>query len=100
AAEHDCCIEVAVQPGALPSDPQHRARRMFIPTEGKGFPQPQTPFRTLDVASPSPAQGEHSATILTEVGLTPEEIQGLREAGVVRMGATPGPGGLRPGTKE
>ena len=72
--------------GEVAADPQ---------TEAIGILQRLGPYTTLGpafsadgerpaYASPPPALGEHTAEVLAEVGYSPEEVEGLAAAGVIR----------------
>ncbi len=74
--------------GEVAADPQ---------TEAIGILQRLGPYTTLGPAfsadgerpayrSPPPALGEHTAEVLAEVGYSPEEVEGLAAAGVIRTG--------------
>jgi crotonobetainyl-CoA:carnitine CoA-transferase CaiB-like acyl-CoA transferase len=87
---HDVLCAPVNRYADLPDDPQVRATGLIVeqdhPRAGR--------FRTLDtpirlgltpggIRTPAPALGEHSDAVLTEAGLAPAEIAGLRAAGVV-----------------
>jgi crotonobetainyl-CoA:carnitine CoA-transferase CaiB-like acyl-CoA transferase len=89
AAQHDCCLEPALAPHELRSDPHLNARKLFFSTEIDGvnvenFRTPVTPSIEEHRPGPAPASGEHTGPILAEAGLSPEEIAELRSGGVVR----------------
>ncbi len=74
--------------GEVAADPQ---------TEAIGILQRLGPYTTLGPAfsadgerpayeSPPPALGEHTAEVLAEVGYSPEEVERLAAAGVIRTG--------------
>jgi alpha-methylacyl-CoA racemase len=88
--EHDCCIEPVLDlDEALDSD-LARAREMVVELD-----QPHLgPVRQLGVAvkmsrtpgsvdAPAPALGEHTREVLSEAGLTEEQIERLMEQGAV-----------------
>ena len=57
-------------------DPDHGSLPMHAP-----FPRlSETP---ATVRGPAPKQGQHSAEVLAEIGLTPDQIAALREKGIV-----------------
>jgi crotonobetainyl-CoA:carnitine CoA-transferase CaiB-like acyl-CoA transferase len=76
----------------LIEDPQVRHNGSFVsyqhPTEGTvttpgfAFRMSATP---ATVSRPAPTTGEHTAQVLGELGLTPERIQELAQAGVVHV---------------
>jgi len=87
---HDVLCAPVNRYADLPDDPQVRATGLIVeqdhPRAGR--------FRTLDtpirlgltpggIRTPAPALGEHSDAVLTEAGLAPAEIAGLRATGVV-----------------
>lgn len=58
------------------SDPDHGSLPMHAP-----FPRlSETP---ATVRGPAPEQGQHSDEVLTEIGLTPDQITALRDKGIV-----------------
>lgn len=88
AAEHDCCVEVAVIPEETAEDPHLKARGMFgaIPvgdTVTPGFRTPVTP-RDEPLSAP-PLQGEHTRTIFAEAGFSNDEIASLLDEGAIRQ---------------
>jgi len=84
----DCCVTpVATLDEAL-TDPQFTARGMVV-TRPDGSRELAPPFRlsghAFAVTRPAPAQGEHSAEILREVGYGDAAIEALVAADVVRV---------------
>lgn len=78
----DACIEPVVQPAeALQHQP--------------GLP---LPFRSTPATASSPDLGQHSRDLLTEIGLTPTEIESMVELGVTSF--PPSPRSTRPGVRE
>jgi formyl-CoA transferase/CoA:oxalate CoA-transferase len=74
------------------ADPQTRASEMLVPTPRPDIPDLATvalPVRLDDVRppvrQPPPRVGEHTAAILGELGLTPAEVAGLVDGGVVQL---------------
>jgi crotonobetainyl-CoA:carnitine CoA-transferase CaiB-like acyl-CoA transferase len=45
---------------------------------------------TSEIRTPPPGFGEHTVEVLLEAGLTPDEIEGLAEKGVIHPGPAPG----------
>jgi crotonobetainyl-CoA:carnitine CoA-transferase CaiB-like acyl-CoA transferase len=71
-------------------NPQIRHRGLFEPERHPltgDHALPTLPFRFSHVPAwlrrPSPTLGEHNDEVLTELGLTPEEIAALGEQGVI-----------------
>ncbi|MGL6072301.1 CoA transferase, partial [Craterilacuibacter sp.] len=72
------------------ADPQIRHRQMALQLQdsaGQQVPQVACPIRLsgtpLEYTLAPPKLGEHSATILGELGYTPQQIAALREQSVV-----------------
>ena len=94
AAEHDMAIGPALQQGEFRTDPQLAARGTFAdvvhPVAGPfthvTLPALVNGERSTEIRHHAPALGEQTDEVLTEVGLTADEIAGLRDAGVI--GAT------------
>lgn len=83
AAARDCCLEPVLDPFEVPSDPQHRARKVFFDIEG--VPHFRTPLGDADAPHQlARAPGADTDAILTDAGLTGDEIATLRAAGAVR----------------
>lgn len=88
--EHDCCLAPVLEGEEPASDPQLRARGMFLsvetPWEGKAMASLRTPVR-LTGAEPAPRSaprlGEHTRDVLAEAGFAEAEIASLQAAGVV-----------------
>lgn len=90
AAAHDVCLEPVLEGDEPRADPQLRARGAFLeiptPWEGRAVPAVATPARLRGVEAPrrsAPRLGEHGAAVLAEAGFSPDEIEGLRIAGVL-----------------
>jgi crotonobetainyl-CoA:carnitine CoA-transferase CaiB-like acyl-CoA transferase len=76
----DCCLEPILTPEEIANDPQHRARGVIadIPLrDGGSMPQIRTPIASAFAEGYAPRQGEHTAEVLREVGLTDDEIAAL-----------------------
>jgi len=89
SARHDCCVEPALAPGELRSDPHLAARGLFFDLDVGGVPvgqfrTPVTPPASEGAPTPAPAAGQHTDVILGEAGVGADEIRELRGAGVVR----------------
>jgi formyl-CoA transferase/CoA:oxalate CoA-transferase len=74
----------------LPRDPQIAASRLLVEQEHPRAGR----FRTLDtpirfdrtpggIRTPAPGLGEHTDAVLTEAGLTPADLAGLRRSGAI-----------------
>jgi alpha-methylacyl-CoA racemase len=85
--DHDCCVEPVLRPGELLADDQLSARRLFgeVDREGTRAPQLRTPVSPHALPEPAvaPYPGQHTDAILCEAGFTRDEIDRLRELGVV-----------------
>ena len=83
----DCCLEPVLEPGALASDEQMKARRLFfdLPSPWGTLTQLRLPVGPRDESRhrAPPKQGEHTDAILREAGFTAAEIASLRAAGAV-----------------
>ena len=76
----DCCLEPVLEPRELATDPQHAARSVFfdMPSPWGSLPQMRLPVTPRDAEhAPPPRQGEHTAAILGEAGLSEDEIAAL-----------------------
>jgi crotonobetainyl-CoA:carnitine CoA-transferase CaiB-like acyl-CoA transferase len=77
-------------PEEVITDPQLRANDIVVPLEGAGGKLTSTISSPINVhgvakvpAKRAPALGEHNDTVLTELGFSTSEIDGLRESGAV-----------------
>jgi formyl-CoA transferase/CoA:oxalate CoA-transferase len=88
---HDVLCAPVNRYADLPRDPQVLASRLIVEQEHPRAGR----FRTLDtpirfdrtpggIRTPAPELGEHTDAVLTEAGLSPAEIAGLRESGTIR----------------
>jgi alpha-methylacyl-CoA racemase len=74
---------------AVAADPHTRARGVFVEVAGASVPG--NPIRARDLAGPAsatataapPRGGEHTDAVLAAAGFAPDEIDGLRAAGLV-----------------
>lgn len=85
--EHDVCLEPALRPDELASDPQIVARGLFFEGEASGesvryYRTPVTP-EGLE-PTPAPRQGEHTHAIFREAGFSDAELAELKSAGTIR----------------
>lgn len=82
--------EVVINSRDVVHNPQIRHRRLFEvehhPVTGD-HELPGLPFRFTQVESwlprPSPTIGQHNTEVLTELGLTPDEIEALTDEGII-----------------
>ena len=81
----DCCVSPVLEPSEAAAHPQFRARGRAAgaPAELGPARWVETPMGEL-VEGNAPAQGEHSAELLLELGLEAQEIAQLRACGVIR----------------
>jgi crotonobetainyl-CoA:carnitine CoA-transferase CaiB-like acyl-CoA transferase len=77
-------------PEEVINDPQLRANDIVVPLEGAGGRLTSTISSPINVhgvakvpANRAPALGEHNEVVLTELGFSASEIDGLRESGAV-----------------
>lgn len=78
----DVCVEPVKTFEEVLEDEHHRARKMFF--ELAGVQHVRTPVTPVDRShEPAPAHGEHTDAVLRELGKSDDEIDALREAGVV-----------------
>lgn len=82
----DACFAPVLDLDEAPGHPHLRARRTFVEVAGVTQPAPAPRFSRTPTAVPHPPAraGEHTDEILGSLGLGPERIAALREAGVVR----------------
>jgi crotonobetainyl-CoA:carnitine CoA-transferase CaiB-like acyl-CoA transferase len=80
-AQHDCCVEIALEPAELADHPLHRAREVFFSIdggEGVGpIQQVRTPVGKPAHPLPPPRLGQHSREVLVEFGFGDAEIAEL-----------------------
>ena len=73
--KYDCCVEVVVETGELPTHPLHIAREVFFSIDGGPnvgmVQQVRTPLGTPTSPRLAPRHGEHTAEVLAEYGVTP-----------------------------
>jgi len=78
----DACVEPVLAPEEVLTHPQHQARHMFF--ELDGLQQTRTPLGRPDGHRAPPSLGQHSRAILTEAGLTADQIDALYAAKITR----------------
>jgi len=83
-AGSEACVEPVLAPAELAEHPLHVARGLVI--ESEGLRRLRTPTRHPDAppAGKAPGLGEHTRQVLSEVGLTDEQIARLAAAGVIK----------------
>ena len=81
----DACVAPVLSMTEAPGHPHNLARSTFSMSGGQIQPNPAPRFSrsTLDEPAAPPEPGEHTETVLLELGLRPDEIGMLRAAGVV-----------------
>jgi crotonobetainyl-CoA:carnitine CoA-transferase CaiB-like acyl-CoA transferase len=87
AAQHDCCLEVAIAPDELASDAHLASRGLFVSakTPAGDSPQFRTPVTPRDlVPTPGPRPGEHTRVLLREAGFDDAEVDELARVGAIR----------------
>ncbi len=80
AEKVDCCLEPILTPEEIATHPQHRARGFIADRplrDGGSMPQIKTPTAVGFAEGFAPKQGEHTAEVLREAGLTDAEIAAL-----------------------
>ena len=82
----DVCFAPVLNYDEAPHHPHNKARDAFVEVEGVMQPAPAPRFsRTASqVQRPPAAPGEHTEEGLLDWGFSREEIEGLREAGVIK----------------
>ena len=80
AMSGDACLAPVLAPDEAAQHPHNKARENFIELAGVVQPAPAPRFDRTPSAIPSPPafSGEHTAEVLGELGLSEEEIKGLR----------------------
>jgi alpha-methylacyl-CoA racemase len=81
----DACVAPVLGLGEAPAHPHVTARAGFVDVGGLTQPAPAPRFGRTPADPPGPPAraGEHTDATLTELGLSAEEIAGLRERGAV-----------------
>lgn len=77
-AAHDCCVELVLELDELAAHPLHQARGVFFSLDGGAGVGPlaavRTPVGMPDHPRPPPRLGEHTAEVLREYGLDPDQL--------------------------
>jgi len=87
ARERDCCLEPVLTADEARADEHLIARKMFFEMASKWGPiqQMRTPLTPVDREhTPPPSQGEHTDAILSEAGISADEIALMRSDGAIR----------------
>jgi crotonobetainyl-CoA:carnitine CoA-transferase CaiB-like acyl-CoA transferase len=86
-AEHEVIWSPVPEPAQVPADQQMEANDVFSTIEGTGLKTVNNPIHLEGIAKAAPkmapAVGQHTREILSEIGYTAPEIEGLFELGVV-----------------
>ena len=80
AEKVDCCLEPVLTPEEVAEHPHHRARGFVADVtlrDGSTLPQLKTPTAHAMAQGFAPRQGEHTAEVLREAGLSDAEIAAL-----------------------
>jgi len=88
--QHDVCCEPVLELDEVVNHPQHQARQLFFelkqaPDE-PGIPQMRLPFvdpETMQAVTPAPSLGEHTQSVLLELGWTEAEVNTLLQSGAI-----------------
>lgn len=81
----DACVSPVLEWSEVPDHPHNRARQLFTSQDGARLPGPAPRFSNhpgRDLAATT-QPGGHSSEVLSEIGLTGQEIEELRSRGVV-----------------
>jgi alpha-methylacyl-CoA racemase len=81
----DGCVFPVLSMSEAPQHPHNLARRTFVILDGVVQPAPAPRFSATParLELPPPAPGEHTGEILSERGMSDDEVRRLRKAGVV-----------------
>jgi len=84
----DGCVFPVLSMSAAPQHPHNVARGTFVTRDDVVQPAPAPRFSATPtrLELPPPAVGEHTDSVLAELGLSGDEVRRLREAGVVGSG--------------
>jgi len=84
--EHtDACVAPILDWREAPEHPHLAARKVFVEHAGVGQPAPAPRFSRTPgtIRRPPPQPGEHTDELLDELGLDPDQVRRLRDAGAV-----------------
>jgi alpha-methylacyl-CoA racemase len=81
----DACFTPVLDMSEAPNHPHNVARRTFVTLDGviQPAPSPRFSLTPAEVQRPPPETGQHTAAALADWGITPDEIDKLREAGAI-----------------
>ena len=81
----DGCVMPVLSMSEAPQHPHNVARGTFVTRDGVLQPAPAPRFSATPtrLELPPPTVGEHTEAVLAELGLSDQEVQRLREAGVL-----------------
>ena len=81
----DVCFAPVLSLDEASRHPHNRVRNTFIEVEGvlQGAPAPRFSRTVPEPPSPPPTLGQHTEEVLADFGFTQDEIQALKEAGVL-----------------
>ncbi len=81
----DACVAPILGLGEAAAHPHNAAREGFIEVEGVTQPAPAPRFSRTAAGKPGPPAraGEHTDAVLSELGLSDDDITGLRKSGAV-----------------
>ncbi|HEY0806161.1 MAG TPA: CoA transferase, partial [Pseudonocardiaceae bacterium] len=85
AAGTDACLTPVLSPWEAAEHPHNASRETFVAVDGVVQPGPAPKFDRTPAGRPDPPSptGADTAAVLTELGLTPAEIDALRTDGVI-----------------
>ena len=73
-AQHDCCVELVLEPDELSNHPLHQARGVFFTVDGGEGVGPvqqiRTPLGAPSNPKPPPRHGQHTQEVLAEYGVS------------------------------
>jgi alpha-methylacyl-CoA racemase len=81
----DACFAPVLNLSEAPSHPHNRARQTFVDVDGVIQPAPAPRFSKMkrDLPARPPATGEHTLSVLGELGLSEQEIAALAAQGAI-----------------
>ena len=80
----DACVEPVLEPDEIAAHPLHQARQNIV-EDTSGMRRLRTPLAdpAQNTPGPSPALGEHTESLLAELGYSADDISELKRKGVV-----------------
>ena len=80
-SQHDCCVEIVLEPDELADHPLHRAREVFFELDGGPgvgpIRQVRTPIGAPAHSTAPPRLGQHSREVLEDYGFSEPDIAAL-----------------------